>query len=119
MPYKDREKQRQYQAEWHLKNSSVRKEKRDARKEAFKAQVDEYKRKTPCADCDINYAPWQMQFDHVRGEKIEGIAQLISNKQFGKVWEEIEKCELVCANCHMDRTYQRRQFFPKKYRISP
>jgi len=63
----------------------------------------------PCADCGKQYAPWQMDFDHVRGKKFLGVSQLAH--QCGSVrliLAEIAKCEVVCSNCHHDRTHFRR-----------
>lgn len=47
-----------------------------------------------------------MEFDHLDGkEKSRSIARLVSNKTtLAKVVSEMKKCELVCANCHRDRT---------------
>jgi hypothetical protein len=61
----------------------------------------------PCADCGVKYPYYVMQFDHVRGEKVADIARLIQSKSAKKVREEIEKCEVVCANCHAIRTWNR------------
>lgn len=62
----------------------------------------------PCADCGIQYAPWQMDFDHVRGTKLMGIARRAAKTySIRKVKAEIAKCEVVCANCHRNRTYFR------------
>jgi hypothetical protein len=62
----------------------------------------------PCADCGIQYAPWQMDFDHVRGIKVMGLARRGTTAfTIRKVLEEIAKCEVVCANCHRDRTHRR------------
>lgn len=65
----------------------------------------------PCVDCGKNYPHNVMEFDHVRGIKKFNINQAvkykvkIDNTQF---LEEIDKCELVCVNCHNTRTYTRR-----------
>lgn len=59
----------------------------------------------PCADCGIQYQPWQMQFDHVRGEKLFGISDFRASE--AAVIAEVAKCDVVCANCHADRTYRR------------
>ena len=61
----------------------------------------------PCTDCGNNYPFYVMQFDHVRGKKLFTIA---SGRLYGleKIKEEIAKCEVVCANCHMVRTHSRR-----------
>lgn len=46
-----------------------------------------------------------MDFDHVRGTKkfaISTYAHAVSSETLTK---EIAKCDLVCANCHRERTY--------------
>ena len=58
----------------------------------------------PCVDCGED-DPVVLELDHVRGEKIAGVSQLVHNTRSLKVIEdEIEKCEVVCANCHHRRT---------------
>jgi hypothetical protein len=61
----------------------------------------------PCVDCgnrDIRV----LEFDHVRGEKVESIARLV---RLGVSWKtiqtEIDKCEVRCANCHRIKTNER------------
>lgn len=62
-----------------------------------------------CLDCGHNFNPWVMQFDHrVSGDKKFEIARSHSYG-WDRILEEIEKCDIVCANCHADRTYKRRQ----------
>jgi hypothetical protein len=107
MGYTDKEKQAEYQRRWHQKHKESRREKLDQRKQVYKKKVDALKASTPCKDCGMQFPSWVMQFDHVRGEKVDNISQLISNKQFKLCDEEIKKCEIVCANCHADRTYRR------------
>lgn len=66
----------------------------------------EYLLNHPCLDCgttDIRV----LEFDHLRDKKM-GITWAL---RFMYSWEdilrEIEKCEVVCANCHKIRTYSR------------
>lgn len=68
-------------------------------------------KQVPCKDCGIQYKPWQMDFDHLRN-KLCNIGRL-SLSNLDTVREEIAKCEVVCANCHRDRTYKRGQFYGK------
>ena len=47
-----------------------------------------------------------MQFDHLRDKKYH-ISTLVNSNNFKKLEAELEKCEVVCANCHAERTFQR------------
>jgi hypothetical protein len=68
--------------------------------------VREFKQK-PCADCGKEYPYYVMQFDHLSDKEfVLAKARLFSKK---KILEEIHKCEVVCANCHAERTHKRRQ----------
>lgn len=62
-----------------------------------------------CSDCKTAYPHWILDFDHVRGKKFNDVGTLVSQAA-GKetILVEIAKCEIVCSNCHRDRTYKRR-----------
>lgn len=50
-----------------------------------------------------------MTFDHLPGtQKLEDVSTLVMTGRMQMAVREIEKCEIVCANCHAVRTYQRR-----------
>jgi len=59
-----------------------------------------------CMDCGVRYPFWIMQFDHVRGKKEFALAS-VAGRALQKVKDEIAKCDVVCSNCHDDRTYKR------------
>ena len=65
--------------------------------------VFEYLLEHSCVDCGET-DPIVLEFDHVRGEKIATISYLVSVCNIEKIREEIEKCEVRCANCHRRRT---------------
>lgn len=49
-----------------------------------------------------------MQFDHVRGEKAFTIGHAVRVvSRIEALLTEIEKCDVVCANCHAIRTHER------------
>ena len=54
----------------------------------------------PCKDCSGKFHYSQMDFDHVRGEKKGNVSHL----SVKKILIEVQKCDLVCANCHRERT---------------
>jgi hypothetical protein len=62
----------------------------------------------PCADCEETYPYYVMQFDHMPGtKKLFNIGAEKYQHTYNKVIREIEKCEVVCANCHAIRTWER------------
>lgn len=68
--------------------------------------LQQLKASTPCKDCSLIHPWWRMQFDHLR-DKVDTISNLTNTGNLQLVLTEISKCELVCANCHADRTYKR------------
>lgn len=75
--------------------------------------VREAKDMQPCLDCAVPYPYYVMQFDH-RGEveKFKNVSRMSgSTWSLARLQEEMDKCDLVCANCHMERSFQR-QFTP-------
>jgi hypothetical protein len=97
---------------WVKENPKQAKESRDKASKKSKQKRYDYVNKlkdNPCTDCGQRYNHWQMDFDHLKSEtKYKSISLLCAHKEsFKKIDEEIAKCELVCANCHRDRTYRR------------
>lgn len=75
----------------------------------------EAKDRVPCSDCGVAYRYWVMQHDHVpdRGEKSFTVALTYTGGPRRvrvtrvALLAEIAKCEVVCANCHAERTHSR------------
>jgi hypothetical protein len=67
---------------------------------------DELKSK-PCADCSESYPPYVMDFDHKSGKEF-CIAKCAGRVSRRRLLKEAAKCDVVCANCHRERTHQRR-----------
>ncbi len=94
----------------------------EANKQYYKDKAERRKRKTlewikgqrekPCTDCGGGFPPWVMQFDHLPGQtKLFNVGDRAARSySLDKLRREIAKCELVCANCHINRTYQRKQY---------
>jgi hypothetical protein len=65
----------------------------------------------PCVDCGES-DPIVLEFDHVRGDKIRTISNMVSSTtSIAKIEQEIEKCEVRCANCHRKVTMKRAGWF--------
>lgn len=72
-------------------------------------RVRDLKEASPCVDCGKSYPHYVMDFDH-RGDdpKIADITNILKKtSNWVKVQAEIDKCDLVCSNCHRERTFQR------------
>ncbi len=62
----------------------------------------------PCVDCGET-DPIVLEFDHLN-DKLFSISQGIRYRRWADVLAEMEKCEVVCANCHRRRTAARGGF---------
>lgn len=72
------------------------------------AYLVSFLREHPCVDCGEG-DPVVLEFDHLR-EKRFSVGQGIRDRPWKDVLNEIEKCEVVCANCHRRRTSRRGGF---------
>jgi hypothetical protein len=73
-----------------------------------KAFTKHYKESHPCKDCGVSYPYYVMDFDHV-GVKRALISRLVTRGATpARIQDEIDQCDLVCANCHRERTHQRK-----------
>jgi hypothetical protein len=61
-----------------------------------------------CTDCGQFFPVWVMHWDHLPGyEKVACISDMVRNRSRTTTLAELQKCELVCANCHVLRTVSR------------
>lgn len=74
----------------------------------IRRKLQEIKNETPCEDCGINYPHFVMQFDHLpQYTKLYSIAEVNSFPSMQAFLDEVDKCEIVCGNCHAFRTWAR------------
>ena len=110
MPFKDKVKQRESARKHYARNAEAI-QKRTAINNRLirkrnKAFIDEVKGTNPCMDCGVSYPPYVMQFDHIVDGKRGNVADMArSGFSLENLQSEIDKCELVCANCHAERTH--------------
>ena len=111
MPYSTSEKQRKYHRAWYQKNKDKRK------KQIYKANrqriadnknlVIDYLKVHPCVDCSESNII-VLEFDHTEDNKTMNVCTMVASSYSWKTIEkEIEKCDVVCANCHRIRTAER------------
>jgi hypothetical protein len=68
----------------------------------------EFLRERPCIDCGES-DPVVLEFDHL-ADKEFAISAGLRGRKWEDVLREIDKCEVVCANCHRRRTAHRGGF---------
>lgn len=73
-----------------------------------KKYVQDYLSTHYCVDCgEMN--PIVLEFDHVRDVKLANVSELTAvGGSLKKLQEEMDKCDIRCANCHRLVTYKRR-----------
>ena len=90
--------------------NSMRRESKNNRANRLRRRerLIEIKEGRPCVDCGVVYPHYVMDFDHVRGKKVKNLSKLVNSTYTWRLVEiEIEKCDLVCSNCHRIRTWDR------------
>lgn len=108
VPHKDPEARRAYQRSWYKQNPSGVKKGKAKKAKIIKEFVRAAKTNKPCKDCEVVYPYYVMDFDH-REDKICHPSRIyMKGWSLEKVQKELDKCDLVCANCHRDRTHRRR-----------
>lgn len=66
-------------------------------------------RDRPCADCSGRFAACAMDFDHRDPRsKRSAVTRMIGRAGTARILDEVAKCDIVCANCHRLRTFDRR-----------
>lgn len=75
-------------------------------KQQYKKRLAEIKQASGCVDCgESNHIV--LDFDHLRDKKYNVSRMIHDGFSWKAILKEIQKCEVVCANCHRIRTYLR------------
>lgn len=112
MAYRDPERRRAYHRSYRRLHRARRPDLENGRVQRFAAKrrvfIDSLKSK-PCFDCGGVFPPHVMQFDHrVPANKSFDIGTRYRTRSVIRILAEVEKCDVVCANCHAERTYRQR-----------
>ena len=75
-------------------------------KQQDKKNLADIKRASGCVDCRENNHI-VLDFDHLRDKKYNISRMIHDGFSWKAILKEIQKCEVVCANCHRIRTYDR------------
>lgn len=101
-----------YRREHYLANKAKYIKKAHTRKVAERMKIAEkiaQIKSVPCTDCGKTFHHCAMDFDHVENNKVANVSRLALDSTWERVKQEIDKCEVVCSNCHRIRTWNRQQ----------
>ena len=112
---------RAYSHQHYLANSDKykkrRRERGDNGRAKVRVRVTEYLSQHPCVDCGETSRAI-LEFDHRDpAQKRLPVSRLAESGGWRTVLQEIEKCDVRCANCHRKRTA--RQFGWAKLKLQP
>lgn len=103
----NRARSKRYYKENHDKHRLAVRERNVILASRNREYVAEYLKTHPCVDCgnsDIRV----LEFDHIRGTKVNGVGKLMGDgHSIAVIQTEIDKCEVRCRNCHTIKTYER------------
>jgi hypothetical protein len=104
MAYKNIEDARAYQKEYYKKPGRKQAiiNKNYERRIKLKLKLKEIKINSGCAKCGFKKCSEALEFHHKNPkEKLFNISTgCLTRYSWGKIIEEISKCDILCANCH-------------------
>ena len=115
IPFKDKEKVKEYSKQYWLKNREKRLEQKrqwyiDNREECktkiyttrirLREYINNYKLSRGCSICGYNKCAAVLEFHH-NGDK-DFLPNSSSGRSIENLKKEIEKCIVLCANCHRE-----------------
>lgn len=85
------------------------------RKNKIKRFLNKLKDNKRCKDCKRKFRYYILDYDHREAkEKKFNLGRVPTGVTMKELLIEIKKCDLVCANCHRERTHKRRNKIDKK-----
>jgi hypothetical protein len=96
---------RKYQADYYERTRQKQAEYKASRqvdkREEARHFVFQYLQSHPCELCGES-DPYVLTFHHIRGRKKMNVSQMVNQGySIEALQDEIDKCQVLCANCHM------------------
>jgi hypothetical protein len=89
VPYKDSDEQKAYLRDWSRRQIQERKD-----------YVNRHKAERGCKNCDER-DPIVLDLHHTDDNKEATVSKLVNRRKPWKlIFDELDKCEVLCANCH-------------------
>tara|TARA_S200002703_G_scaffold104126_1_gene90346 strand:+ start:321 stop:668 length:348 start_codon:yes stop_codon:yes gene_type:complete len=112
MPYKDKERRKEYNkrycADWYQRNRDTVLQRTRKRAKEKRQEWQEYKASLSCFFCGISH-PAVIDFHHPENSGETKVSQYSQQGQWKRAYKEAEKCIPLCANCHRIYHYNERK----------
>jgi len=76
-------------------------------------KINKIKVDAGCAKCGYDAHPAALQFNHIIGEKKFNISH-DPKRKWSDMLNEIAKCEILCANCHLIYSFENKHGWTKR-----
>jgi len=118
MPYKDpavrKAKQKIYSAAYYEKTKDKTKQRAKKKRLLLRKEWKAFKDTLYCAQCGFNHSA-ALDFHHKDpSTKTDSVNALVSNGRYTLAMKEMEKCVVLCANCHRIHHHDERHAAKKK-----
>lgn len=109
MSYKDKEKQRAAWRRWYHNHKDQARAHRTKTHDALYEWFKEYKSQQKCKECGVDN-PIVLDFHHRKPEEKKWCVSNMANRTSkARLLKEIDKCDVLCANCHRIVEHNKRQ----------
>lgn len=99
--------QRVYRREHYLANRQMYIDKASVWYAQFKVWWNDFKSKLSCSRCGENH-PATLDFHHTSDNKEANVSTLVQSGNRERLLREVEKCIVLCSNCHRKEHYNSR-----------
>lgn len=111
MPYKDKERQREanriYQQQYYQNNKQYYADKAKNRKLRNRLLFAEFKKSLKCEQCGEDHiATLDFHHNDPSSKDILVSKAIATGRSLKSVFDEVEKCTVLCSNCHRKLHYE-------------
>jgi hypothetical protein len=106
-----RQKAREDSKRHYQRNKPAYIARNNVKKGQLRSFLHKYKEFHGCCECGGKFPYYVLDFDHrdPQNKRYEP-AKLAETGSWDKMLAEIAKCDVVCANCHRERTHQKNHY---------
>jgi len=117
MPFKNKEDRNKYNIKYYQKNRDKLLEQQKKCREKYRERynelsvirhrkktkwINDYKLLKGCAICGYKKCAEALEFHHKENKEFNISLATAGNRSIEKIKEEIDKCIILCANCHRE-----------------